>query len=161
MLKTTLITVKPASDGLAAVSADLPAAGPSRQTAGSYLTHDTVTTHLFLLILAALAAVLLVLFRWRIGRRQRALRALLDAADALEDRLRTARDEIEAVAGDHIDDPVRDALREMLRQRLWLRDHGAGASPEQLAVVRAAIDAARGRIEHQLARIEEARAPRA
>lgn len=118
-----------------------------------------MTTNVFLLILAASAAVLFILLRRGIGRRQRALRALLDAADALEDRLRTARDEIEAVAGDHIDDPIRDALREMLRQRLWLRDHGEAASLDQLAVVRAEIDAARVRIDQQLSRIDRARAP--
>ncbi|MBW3550387.1 MAG: hypothetical protein KY442_06040 [Proteobacteria bacterium] len=96
--------------------------------------------------------------RRRAGR-QHAVRAVLDAADALEDRLRVARDEIEAVAGDYVDDPVRDAMREMLRQRLWLRDHGEAASIDQLAEVRAEIDAARGRIELQLSRIERARAP--
>lgn len=112
-------------------------------------------------VVAVACAVVLRMRARRLSPHQRAVRDVLDAADALEDRLRTARAEIEAVAGESGADPVGDALREMLRQRLWLRDHGAGASPEQLAVVRAAIDAARGRIEHQLARIEEARAPRA
>ena len=91
---------------------------------------------------------------------QRAVRDVLDAADALEDRLRVARDEIEAVAGDAAENAVAEALREMLRQRLWLRDHGAGATPQQLADVRQAIDDARTRIDDQLARIEQARAPR-
>ncbi|MDQ3617246.1 MAG: hypothetical protein M3374_00705 [Pseudomonadota bacterium] len=118
-----------------------------------------MTIPVFLLILAALAVVLMVLWRRSIGRRQRALRALLDAADALEDRLRIARDEIEAVAGDHVEDPTRDALREMLRQRLWLRDHGGAASLAQLAEVRAEIDAARVRIDQQLSLIERARVP--
>lgn len=109
------------------------------------------------------ALLLIVLLRRRGGRmspHQRAVRDVLDAADALEDRLRTARAEIEAVAGEASADPVAEGLREMLRQRLWLRDHGADATPGQLADVRRAIDAARGRIDHQLARIEEARAPR-
>lgn len=116
-------------------------------------------------VIAAVVAVSCLVLLNRRARRmsphQRAVRDVLDAADALEDRLRTARAEIEAVAGDAVEDPVADAMREMLRQRLWLRDHGAGATPEQLADVREAIDHARGRIEHQLARIEEARAPRA
>lgn len=116
-------------------------------------------------VIAAVVAVSCIVLLNRRSRRlsphQRAVRDVLDAADALEDRLRTARAEIEAVAGDVVEDPVGDALREMLRQRLWLRDHGPGATPEQLADVREAIDQARGRIEHQLARIEEARAPRA
>ena len=84
---------------------------------------------------------------------------LLDAADALESRLRVARAEIEAVAGEQGTDPVGDAMREMLRQRLWLRDYGRAASLAQLAEVRASIDAARSRIEAQLAQIERARAP--
>lgn len=87
------------------------------------------------------------------------VRDVLDAADALESRLRTARSEIEAVAGDVGEDPVGDAMREMLRQRLWLRDHSRTASLDQLAEVRESIDVARGRIEQQLSRIERARAP--
>lgn len=114
--------------------------------------------------LAAVVAVACILVVGRRGKRlsphQRAVRDVLDAADALEDRLRTARAEIEAVAGEAQEDPVGEAMREMLRQRLWLRDHGADATPQQLADVRQAIDAARSRIDHQLARIEEARAPR-
>ncbi|MGO4775756.1 hypothetical protein AB4084_09645, partial [Lysobacter sp. 2RAB21] len=91
-------------------------------------------------------------------RRQRAMREVLDAADALEARLRAARAEIEAVAGDEGRDPVGDAMREMLRQRLWLRDHGRRASLNQLVEVRASIDDARSRIEQQLNKIEQARA---
>ena len=83
---------------------------------------------------------------------------LLDAADALEDRLREARAEIEAVAGDEAN-PVRDAMQEMLRQRLWLQQHGDAASLVQLDSVRVSIDAARDSIERQLLQIERARAP--
>jgi len=121
-----------------------------------------VTTHSFIWILVAAGVVILlaILIR-RFGpeRRARAVRELLDAADALETQLRAARAEIEAVAGERGPDPVADAMREMLRQRLWLRDHGRTASLAQLAEVRASIDAARGRIEAQLAQIERARAP--
>ena len=111
--------------------------------------------------LAAIAAALLLLavvVRHRTGRRQREMQGLLDAADALEARLRTARSEIEAVAGEHVD-PVQDALREMLRQRLWLREHGDQASVDELQQVRSSIVDARTRIEQQLHRIERARAP--
>ena len=112
---------------------------------------------LTLVVLAALAAVAVVL----LGpvRRQRAVRELLDAADALEARLRAARAEIEAVAGNEGRDPVGDAMREMLRQRLWLREYGRRASLAQLAEVRSSIDAARDRIEQQLNQIERARLP--
>lgn len=92
------------------------------------------------------------------ARHRQALAGVLDAADALEARLRAARSEIEAVAGEGAD-PVREAMQEMLRQRLWLQQHGTAASAGQLDTVRHSIDSARARIEHQLARIEQARAP--
>ena len=112
-----------------------------------------------LLLLAAIAAaVLAALLRRRGGRRQRAMGQVLDAADALEERLRTARAEIEAIAGNE-DNPVRDALQEMLRQRLWLQQFGATASLEQLDAVRDSIEAARVQIDQQLLQIERARAP--
>jgi hypothetical protein len=118
-----------------------------------------VTTALFLLCLTAAALGVLLYSRRSLSPRQRAVRELLDAADALEARLRTARAEIEAVTGEGGEDPVREALREMLRQRMWLRDHGKDATLAQLAEVRASIDAARARIEQQLSRINRARAP--
>ena len=117
-------------------------------------------TTTLLLVLAAVVAAVLALFvqRHRAGRRRhKAVRELLDAADALEARLRTARAEIEAVAGDDDNDPVREALREMLRQRLWLQQHGDQATLAELDTVRASIDQARARIDAQLARIERAR----
>lgn len=117
-------------------------------------------TTTLLLVLAAVVAAVLALFvqRHRAGRRrQKAVHELLDAADALEARLRTARAEIEAVAGDDDNDPVREALREMLRQRLWLQQHGDRATLAELDTVRASIDHARARIDAQLARIERAR----
>ena len=84
--------------------------------------------------------------------------SVLDAADALEARLRAARAEIEAVTGDSRN-PVHEAMQEMLRQRLWLREPGAAASLQQLEAVRQSIDAARQRIAEQLLQVERARAP--
>jgi len=109
-----------------------------------------------MLLAAVLAGVALILRR-RGGRRQRAMTLLLDSADALEQRLRTARIEIEAIAGSD-ENPVRDAMQEMLRQRLWLQQHGVDASLDQLTSVRESIDSARARIEQQLVQIERARA---
>jgi methyl-accepting chemotaxis protein len=115
-------------------------------------------TTLFVLLLAvAILAGLAIALRRRSGRRQRAMTQVLDAADALEERLRTARSEIEAIVGND-ENPVRDAMAEMLRQRLWLQQHGVDASVDQLATVRDSIDAARLRIEQQLVQIERARA---
>jgi hypothetical protein len=115
-----------------------------------------VALALSLCAVAVLSAAAWYLARRAGGRRHAAVAAVLDAADALEARLRTAREEIHAVAGDG-DDPVRGALQEMLRQRLWLKAHGARASLDELARVRASIDAARQRIDQQLGRIADAR----
>ena len=52
-------------------------------------------------------------------------------------------------------------MREMLRQRLWLRDHGREASLAQLSEVRSSIEAARDRIDQELSLIARARAPMA
>ncbi|WP_141481105.1 hypothetical protein [Marilutibacter maris] len=137
---------------------DLPRPGAHGRLGGSSAPAVAVILTLILFAIAAAAVVALIMLVRRL-RRRRAVREILDAADALEDRLRTARDEIEAVAGDQPEDPVQDALREMLRQRLWLRDHGNAASLDDLQEVRSGIDNARERIERQLDRIEEARAP--
>lgn len=112
-----------------------------------------------LLAAVTIAGIAVLLLRRLPARRRHAMRELLDSADALEARLRAARAEIEAVVGDEAEDPIRDAMREMLRQRLWLRDYGKTASFEQLAEVRLSIDVARVRIEQQLLQIERARAP--
>ena len=116
------------------------------------------TALLLLFAILVVSALAVILGRRFGGRHHRALGEVLDAADALEARLRAARAEIEAVAGDDQADPVGAAMREMLRQRLWLQEHGSSASVAELRSVRDSIDAARQRIDHQLARIERARA---
>lgn len=116
------------------------------------------TLSLLLAASLAFAGAWVVARRRASARRQQAVAGLLDAADALEARLRTARAEIEAVAGDDRN-PVRDAMQEMLRQRLWLQQHAGQASLQQLDSVRASIDDASRRIDQQLLRIERARAP--
>jgi hypothetical protein len=112
---------------------------------------------LLLLAVAVTAGALALFIRRRSSRRQGAMTGVLDAADALEERLRTARLEIEAIVGSD-QNPVRDAMHEMLRQRLWLQQHGPDASLQQLDAVRHSIDAARRRIDQQLREIERARA---
>lgn len=113
-----------------------------------------ITTLSAAIIVAALASVWHV--RRRDASRQRAFTRLLDAADALETRLRTAKAEIEAITDDE-DESVRAALQEMLRQRLWLQQHGATASIRTLDELRASIDQARARIDQQLIEVERAR----
>ena len=95
-----------------------------------------------IVLLVAVAAAGGIWLAWNVvrrsQRRQRAIRDLLDAADALEASLRSARVEIEAVARDHVN-PVRGAMEDLLRQRMWLQEHGQSASLQQLADVRAGI----------------------
>jgi hypothetical protein len=112
-----------------------------------------------LLLLATLALVAWLARRRRqhVRIRARAIRDLLDAADAVEARLRTAREELEAVAGDH-ENPVRGAMQEILRQRLWLQDNAASADLAQLEAVRRSLDGARASLEQQLQRVTQARA---
>ncbi len=110
--------------------------------------------------LSAAIVVVALAFVWRARRRgtprQHALARLLDAADALEARLRTAKAEIEAITGDE-DESVRAALQEMLRQRLWLQQHGETASTRTLDEIRVSIEQARVRIDQQLILVERAR----
>lgn len=111
-------------------------------------------------ILSAVIVVAALALAWRVLRRgtprQRAFTRLLDAADALEARLRTAKAEIEAITGDE-DESVRAALQEMLRQRLWLQQHGQTASTRTLDDIRVSIEQARARIDQQLILVERAR----
>ena len=138
---------------------DLRCPGGDAQTARVSPARNTaLATTLFLILIAAAVVALAFILRSRTHRRQRAVRELLDAADTLEARLRTARAEIQAVAGDD-SNPVREAMQEMLRQRLWLQQHGATARLDELDSVRTSIDAARQRIDQQLDRIERARTP--
>lgn len=112
--------------------------------------------------LSALVLTVVLVLIWRARRvhpRERALTRLLDAADALEARLRTARSEIEQVTGTE-DETVRTALQEMLRQRLWLQQHGDSASIRQIDDIRISIEQAQARIDQQLDRIAQARLPR-
>lgn len=124
---------------------------------GAWARLPPVELALLLLLVATLAAAASMLVRRRGGARQRAVGRLLDAADALETRLRSAQAEIEAVTGD--EDATREAMQEMLRQRLWLQQHGQDAPLAQIDDVRRSLEEARVRIEDQLQRIERAREP--
>lgn len=116
-----------------------------------------------LIVLAALAVFAissLGLTLWihrRSRRRQLAIGRVLDAADALEERLRVARSELESVASD-AENPVLGALHQLLRQRLWLQEHAQSASLQTLQRVQDALETARGRIDAQLREIDRARA---
>lgn len=115
---------------------------------------DAISLIALLVAVAAAFAGWRVLLRSRL--RQRVVSGLLDAADALEARLRAARSEIEAIAGD-CRNPVRAAMQDILRQRLWLQQHAADADLVQLQAVRDALDQAGANLEHQLHQIAQAR----
>lgn len=137
---------------------------PAQPARGRLPFHPAACLTVIPALSALLAAVFVFTCAWAFsrrraaGRHQQAVSGVLDAADALEERLRTARAEIEAVAGD-VENPVRDAMQEMLRQRLWLQQHGESASLQQLDSVRDSIEHARQRIDQQLLQVEHARAP--
>lgn len=133
---------------------EAPANLPQSRTLGQ--TSCMKLALLFLLV-AAVAVAATAVVRRRSAARRRAVGRLLDAADRLETRLRTARDELEAVTGQ--EGATRDALQEMLRQRLWLQQHGAAASVAQIDEVRRSMEQAGTRLEGQLSRIRDARAP--
>ncbi len=117
-----------------------------------------MNTALPVIFTALTVSALALLWRLRgpASRRQRAMRELLDAADALETRLRAAREEIEAIAGDQ-QDPVRGAMQEILRQRLWLQEYAKDASLEHLQAVRDSLEAAKVKLEGQLKRVDQSR----
>ena len=137
-----------------------PAAGGVRLTARVRASRVTAFTFPVATAIFSAIIVLALVLVWRFSRRdlprQRAFTRVLDAADALESRLRTAKTEIEAITGDE-DESVRTALQEMLRQRLWLQQHGDTAPVEKLEEMRASIDQARARIDQQLILVERAR----
>lgn len=80
---------------------------------------------------------------------------VLDAADALEARLRGLRAELEAIGADP--QPVHAALQEVLHQRLWLQQHGASAPVAGLATVETAIAEASRLIDRKLNALPQSR----
>lgn len=136
----------------------LPPPRPGGQTAQPTRRCPHVPTIPSLLLSAVLAAPIVGLWQWhRARRRRQAYARVLDAADAFEARLRLARRQIDSLDQGG-GDPVRDALQEMLRQRLWLQQHGAGANVATLDTLRDSIVAAQAKIDRHLAQLAEARA---
>lgn len=107
-----------------------------------------------LLLATVLATAIVLVWRHRARRRHRAYARVLDAADTFEARLRIARAQIGQAGAD----PVRDALQEMLRQRLWLQQHGSSADIAALDAMRESIEQAQARIDRQLAQLALVRA---
>jgi uncharacterized coiled-coil protein SlyX len=126
-----------------------------------------------LIVLLVLAAALPYwLWRRRMQARQSSLRRLLDLADAMESVLDRSQErmnalhglvnrvpnDIAAVALSSLEStpPIRDAKRDVLQHRLWIKQHGADASLEELDTACAALQRARDRLAQQLDELETA-----
>lgn len=114
---------------------------------------------LALLILVAAAVWALTSRRWQ-NRRAADLQQLLDLADRLETDLKSCRaglQQAHAVMAINPDLPAaseQDArhavdagLQALLRQRIWIRDHAARASQQELDETAGAMRASRGRLQ--------------
>jgi hypothetical protein len=126
-------------------------------------------TFIFILGIFALLAWGLVHYA---GRRERALRRLLDRADALEQLLHTTRDRMtsmrqvvqrvpsdiaaEAHASLDAHNLVQQALRNLLEHRMWISQQGLTAPKAELDAACAALERAHATISDQLQRLENA-----
>ena len=154
MLRATADAVKSLPGSRPRARPGLRPPGPLPQTAGMDIA-------LPLLFVALAATASWLAFRLRRGslQRQQAISQLLDAADALEARLRAARTEIETVAG-HDRNPVRAAMQDLLRQRLWLQENAQHALEAiDLAALhvsqnRARIGALQNRLENTISNLQ-------
>ena len=101
-------------------------------------------------VVAAVAASILIV-RWlRQRRRWSLLRDVMDSADALELQLTRTRRLLDGIASsDSADAALRDVLHDLLRQRVWLQQHGMQAGIAELEEVRSRLDAGRRRLGGQ------------
>ena len=98
----------------------------------------------------ALAVAVFVAQRRRMHQRWSLLREVMDSADALEMQLTRVRRQLDGVASaDQADAALRDVLHDLLRQRMWLQEHGMDARITELEAVRSRLDAGRQRLDAQ------------
>lgn len=125
------------------------------------------------LVLVGAVVLLLVGRMFRLRRRERAIGAFLDAADALERDLHECRDRLrqmqtwlqtlphadttEASASLDIEHLTQNALRQLLQDRLWLKNHATTAPLAELEAARQKLDRARANLAEQMRRLESAR----
>lgn len=126
--------------------------------------------------IAVVLAVTALAFWWRERRslaHTRALRAILDDADALERELQDCRARLREIpalvhglspgtalsahATLAAEPQVQQALHDLLQHRLWLRDHAADASLPALEAASKALAESRRKLAIQLARLAEVR----
>ncbi len=105
-----------------------------------------------ILAVIALAVAIFVAQRRRQHQRWSLLREVMDSADALEMQLTRVRRQLDGVASaSQADAALRDALHDLLRQRMWLQQHGMNARIAELEAVRSRLDAGRQRLDAQTA----------
>lgn len=126
------------------------------------------------IIVIGTAASLLLLFvtlrQWRWNQRARAMRRLLDGADALESQLLACRarmqqlksmlvalpEEMSAAANSALtaDDKVQAGLKDLLAHRLWIKQQAGAASRDELDTACVAIEQSYQVMQSQLARLD-------
>lgn len=121
--------------------------------------------------LVSLAIVLPMFWRHRgLLRRQRTLARMLDLADEIErllgrsqERMAAMRPIVQRVPADIAAEaqaslesslPIREAKRDILQHRLWIQQHGASASQQELDLACAALARVSVRLDSQLAELE-------
>jgi hypothetical protein len=123
-----------------------------------------------LLVLATVVVVVLLWRLWGLRRRQDAILRFMDSADALERELHACRERMQsmqrwistlpsdmtrtALASLDLDPLVQKALRDLLRQRLWLRDQGGAAPMTQLLQARADLERSRAALAENMEKLE-------
>ncbi len=105
-----------------------------------------------IVVVIALAVAIFLAQRRRQHQRWSLLREVMDSADALEMQLTRVRRQLDGVASaSHADAALRDVLHDLLRQRMWLQQHGMDARIAELEAVRSRLDAGRQRLDAQTA----------
>lgn len=126
------------------------------------------------LLLLTSAAVLFMLWRERqSSRRDRAIRYFLDSADALEVELQNCRQRMQELqawvaglpsAGSReaaerlaAGESVQTALKQLLGQRLWLKDSAGTATLLELNAANERLERSRETLANQMSRLEQIR----
>lgn len=128
-----------------------------------------------LIVTLTLASLVVLALMWRLlqlRRRQDTLRSIMDSADALERELHACRERMQtlhrwvstlpasltrdALAALVLDPLVQKALRDLLQQRLWLRDHGDDAPLARLRSVKGDLERSRRALAENMDKLEAA-----
>lgn len=125
------------------------------------------------LVVLALLALMMVWVSSRTRRRELAIRAFLDTADALEQDLQQCKKKMQrieawvaALPSEDVrrvgfslnsEASVQEALKLLLSQRIWLRDQHESASLDQLNSASANLDKSRASLTEHMTKLESMR----